>query len=94
MDDQPAAKTPGSDDESVLKRGTVKDMVGRQMTTSLAVLGRLWRKVARAYYFTCAREDARSWHLIIPAGAWVCQRCPHVTFDFARFREHYVWAHA
>jgi hypothetical protein len=52
------------------------------------------RKVARTYALLCAREDAKRWQLVIPAGVWFCQRCPHVTFDIARLREHYLFAHA
>jgi hypothetical protein len=50
--------------------------------------------VTRTYALWCAREDARRWQLVIPAGVWFCQRCPHVTFDIARLREHYLFAHA
>lgn len=57
-------------------------------------LHRSWRKTVRAYVLLCAREDAKRWQLVIPAGAWLCQRCPHVSFDVARFREHYLFAHA
>ena len=57
-------------------------------------LRRWWRKTARAYALSCAREDAKRWQLVIPAGAWVCQRCSHVSFDLARLREHYLFAHA
>jgi len=53
-----------------------------------------WRKVARRYALLCAREDAKRWQLVIPTGVWFCQRCPHVTFDIARLREHYLVAHA
>jgi len=50
--------------------------------------------MVRAYHLLCAREDARSWDFVIPAGAWLCQRCPHVTFDVARLTDHYRYAHS
>jgi hypothetical protein len=59
-----------------------------------ALARRLGHKIARTYSLWCAREDAHRWRLVIPSGAWVCQRCPHVSFDFARFNEHYLTAHA
>ena len=60
----------------------------------LASLRRWGHKIARAYSIVCAREDARKWQLVIPAGVWVCQHCPHVTFDAVRLRAHYAVAHA
>jgi hypothetical protein len=66
---------------------------GRSMR--MAAVRRWGRKIVRAYHLRCAREDARKWQLIIPAGVWVCQHCPHVTFfDVARLRSHYAHVHA
>jgi ribosomal protein L37AE/L43A len=60
----------------------------------LATLRHWCAKIARAYHFHCAREDASRWHLTIPAGVWLCQHCPQVTFDVARLRDHYAFDHA
>lgn len=57
-------------------------------------LRRCLRKIARTYRLMCAREDARALNLVIPAGVWLCQRCPHVTFDIARLNDHYRYAHS
>jgi hypothetical protein len=70
-------------------------MSGRRIRKSVAFVRRQCRKIARAYHLACAREDARTWQLVIPAGVWICQHCPQVTFfDRSRLREHYLLAHA
>jgi len=71
-------------------------MTGKRLRPSVGIAAtrRLAHKIARAYLFCCAREDARTWRVVIPSGAWVCQHCPHVSFDLARFTDHYVTAHA
>jgi hypothetical protein len=66
----------------------------RRAMTVATPLRRWGHKIARAYSIVCAREDARRIQLIIPAGAWVCQHCPHVTFDAVRLRAHYICEHA
>jgi len=64
------------------------------LTVAVSPVRRGLRKMVRAYHLLCAREDARSWDFVIPAGAWLCQRCPHVTFDVARLTDHYRYAHS
>ena len=51
------------------------------------------RRIVRAYQLCCAREDARVRHVVIPAGVWVCQHCPHFSFDATRLRDHLAYAH-
>jgi hypothetical protein len=54
----------------------------------------LGRRLSRAYHLWCARDDARSHGLVVPAGVWVCAHCPRVTFDAVRLRQHVAGAHA
>ncbi len=54
----------------------------------------LVRKVFRAYYFQCAREDLQKWRVVIPSGVWLCEHCTHVAFDVGRLRAHVKLAHA
>jgi hypothetical protein len=64
------------------------------LLTVVLPVRRCLRKIVRAYDLLCAREDAHAWNLVIPAGVWLCQRCPHVTFDIARLNDHYRYAHS
>jgi hypothetical protein len=53
----------------------------------------LWRRLKLAYDLRCARDDARSRHLITPTGVWACHHCEHVSLDQRTFREHISGVH-
>ncbi len=52
------------------------------------------QRLARAYHLMCAREDLRRNGLVVPAGIWLCQHCPQVSFDLVRLRQHVAGVHA
>lgn len=52
------------------------------------------QRISRAYHLWCARDDVRRQGLVVPAGVWVCEHCPRMTFDAVRLRQHVAGAHA
>ena len=53
-----------------------------------------WRsRLSRAYHLFCAREDLRRSGLSVPAGLWLCEHCPWMTFEAARLRQHAATSH-
>ncbi len=49
------------------------------------------RKLTRAYYLICARDEVRARGLRTPIGVWFCDRCRIVALDRTTFIRH---AHA
>lgn len=58
-----------------------------------STLGRLGRRMTRAYHVACAREDAARHGFRVPLGAWFCERCRLVVWERHAFTLH-VRAHA
>jgi hypothetical protein len=58
------------------------------------VAARVWRRLTLTYQLRCAREDARSRHILTPLGVWACEHCRHVSLNLNAFNSHLMAVHA
>ncbi len=56
-------------------------------------LRRLGRRIARAYYLLCARDERLRRGLALPTGVWACQLCRRISFDQGAHILHVAVAH-